>query len=361
MPSTSAPSEPVTDAAAWHYDGVTALRRQVRLVAEGDGFTLTGDGTTGERFAFADLTPGDGDGHRTTFGLTGRPGWRIGFDEGVPADLAARLPGARRYGGWVDRWGLWRAAAVFAAIAAVAVVLVLRTPALVARMVPASVEQRLGELMIGDFGRKGCADPAGRAALAKLANRIDPDDPRLEVHVVKLPMVNAVTLPGGRIVIFDGLLQAAASPDEVAGVIGHEIGHVRARDVMESLLRQMGLSVLLGGLEGHVGGYTNALLATAYSREAEARADGYAITLLGEAKLSPRPTAAFFTRLGHQAGGTERMFAYLASHPVSADRAARFRASAVKGAAYTPALDATEWAALRGICKGETDRVDWRF
>jgi predicted Zn-dependent protease len=227
--------------------------------------------------------------------------------------------------------------------------------------VPASLERRLGEVMVGDFGRKGCVEPVGAAALAKLANRIDPDDPTLEVHVVKLPMVNAVTLPGGRIVIFDGLLQAARSPDEVAGVIGHEIGHVRGRDVMESLLRQLGLSVLLGGMEGHVGGYTNALLATAYSREAEARADGSAIRLLADARVSPVPTAAFFDRLSKGNAGSEKMFAYIANHPLSADRAARFRRSAVGGAHYVPAIDTAEWMALRGICAGETDKMEWRF
>ena len=348
-------------AGVWHYDGVTALRRRVELVADGDGFVLEGDGRVGARVSFAELTPGDGDADGASFGRKGHPGWRITFDGPVPPGIAARLPGAQRYGGWVDRLGLWRAAGIFAVLAAIVLVVVLRTPALLARMIPASVEQRLGEVMIGDFGRKGCADPAGQAALAKLTQRVDPDDPMLEVHVVKLPMVNAVTLPGGRIVVFDGLIQAAQSPDEVAGVIAHEIGHVRGRDVMESLLRQMGLSVLLGGMEGHVGGYTNALLATAYSRDAEARADGRAIEMLRDAKLSPVPTARFFDRLGKGAGSTERMFAYIASHPVSADRARRFRASVAKGAVYTPALDAQDWAALRGICKGETDTVDWRF
>ena len=364
MPSMSAPSDPdggAPSASAWHYDGRTALRRQVRLVADGDGFRLDEDGQAGEHYDFAQLTPADGDGDPRSFGLQGRPGWRIGFTDAPPAAIAERLPRPHRYGGWVDRFGLWQAAAGFAVLAAIAMVLVLRTPALVARMVPASVERQLGEVMIGDFGRKGCVAPAGAAALAKLANRIDPHDPTLDVHVVKLPMVNAVTLPGGRIVIFDGLLQAARSPDEVAGVIGHEIGHVRGRDVMESLLRQLGLSVLLGGMEGHVGGYTNALLATAYSRGAEARADGYAIQLLADAGVSPQPTADFFARLARRSDGQERMFAYLANHPLSADRAARFRRSATAGARYTPALTAQEWAALRNICAGETDTMLWGF
>lgn len=374
MPLTSVPSDPAArvmddalrDAAlpgvpVWHYDGITALRRNARLVADAVGFVLEEAGVAGERLEFSALTPRDGDGAVASYGLKGRPGWRIGFDGPVPVDLARRLPRPQRYGRLVDHIGLWRAALVFAVVAVIAMIVVLRTPALVARLVPPSVERQLGEVMIGDFGRKGCTDPHGSEALAKLARRIDPDDPLLEVHVVKLPMVNAVTLPGGRIVIFDGLLQAAQSPDEVAGVIGHEVGHVRNRDVMESLLRQMGLSVLLGGLEGHVGGYTNAVLATAYSRDAESRADGQAIGLLSDAKLSPMPTARFFLRLSKGADRTERMFAYVASHPVSSDRAARFRRSVRPGAAYTPALDPAEWRALQGICKGETDGIDWRF
>ncbi|MGR6328735.1 M48 family metallopeptidase [Sphingomonas sp. XXL09] len=347
---------------AWHYDGVTALRRRVRLVVAGDHLQLDEDGVRGEALPLARLVPGHADTGRVSYGLRDRPGWRIDLTPPVPAALERRLPRPTRYGGWVDRLGLWRAAGVFAVIAALTVLVVLRTPALLARLVPANVERQLGEAMIGDFGRRGCRDTAGRAALATLAARIDPDDPTLEVDVVKLPMVNAVTLPGGRIVVFDGLLQAAASPDEVAGVIGHEIGHVRHRDVMESLLRQFGLSMLLGGLEGHVGNYTNALLATAYSRDAEAKADDYAITALRDAKVSPLPTAAFFDRLGR--GGTgkaERMMAYVATHPVSADRARRFRASIVRGTAYTPALNAAEWQALKGICRGDTDTIDWRF
>ena len=350
----------------WHYDGQSALRREALLETGDRTFTLVEPGRITGPFAFADLTAGASGGAPglglTRFGLRRVPGWRIEFPDGVPAAIAAHLPGTIRYGGVIDRWGLWRSSAVFAVVAVLAVILVLRTPALVARMVPASVEQRLGEVMIGDFGRRGCADPAGNAALDALVRRIDPYDPRLEVHVVKIPVVNAVTLPGGRIVIFDGLLAAAQSPDEVAGVIGHEIGHVRHHDVMESLLRQLGLSVLLGGMEGHVGGYTDALLATAYSRGAEANADGYAITLMNEAKVSPLPTAAFFDRLGGgKAAKAERMFSYLASHPVSADRALRFKRAMAKDVAYAPALDAGQWQALKSVCRGTSDKFDWRF
>ena len=351
----------MTEARIWHYDGRSALRRQAILVDDGDTFRLVEEARETGPFAWRDLTANDIDAGALSFGLKNAGGWRLGFIDPPPADLAAKLPGQQRYGRLVDRFGLWPASVVFACIAALVVTLVLRTPAAVARLVPASVERRLGDVMVGDFGRRGCADPAGQAALDALVKRLDAADPNLEVHVVKLKMVNAVTLPGGRIVIFDGLLKAAASPDEVAGVIGHELGHVRHHDVTEALVRQLGLSVLLGGLEGHVGGYTNALLATAYSRKAEANADRFAMELLRQSAISPVATAGFFRRLGKGADGAERMLAYLNTHPVSADRARSFERSADPKATYRPTLDASQWAALKTICRGTPTEAGWRF
>ena len=331
------------------------------MVDEGDTFRLVEPERETGPFAWAALVGNDADAGATSYGLKKAGGWRLGFIDPPPPAIAAKLPGRQRYGRLVDRFGLWRASLGFAVLAVLAVVLVLRTPAAVARLVPASVERRLGDVMVGDFGRNGCADPAGQAALDALLKRVDDVDPTLDVHVVRLKMVNAVTLPGGRIVVFDGLIQAAKSPDEVAGVIGHELGHVRHHDVTEALIRQLGLSVLLGGLEGHVGGYTNALLATAYSRAAEDGADRFALELLHGAAISPAATAGFFRRLSKGAEGPERMLAYLNTHPVSADRARRFDAGVQRGAAYRPALDAQQWAALRNICKGAREESGFRF
>lgn len=345
------------EARAWLYDGRSALKREGALVDEGERFRFGDDAPV----AWTDLLPPHADAGASSYGLKGVPGWRLGFDGPLPPALAAKLPHRHLYGGWVDRFGLWPAAALFAAVAALVVVGVLRTPALVARLVPASVERRLGDLMVGDFGRRGCTRADGQAALDALVARVAPGERDLEVHVVAVPMVNAVTLPGGRIVIFSGLLKAARSPDEVAGVLGHELGHVRHHDVTEALVRQLGLSALFGGFEGHVGGYTNALLATAYSRGAEARADRFAIERLRVAAVSPAATADFFRRLGKGADGTERMLAYLASHPVSSDRARAFAASTSAGVPYRPALDARQWAALQAICTGTSEKFEWRW
>ncbi|PZP11555.1 MAG: hypothetical protein DI607_10545, partial [Sphingomonas hengshuiensis] len=264
------------------------------LRVEGNQFVLSEEEGDSATYAFADLVAGPPVGDDAVFGLAGRPGWRIGFHGGPPADLAALLPRAARYGGPIDRFGLWRSVLVLAAIAGIALYLFAQAPSLVARLVPRTFERQLGDLMVGDFGGRLCNKPASAAALDKLVRRLGSDPAQVRVGIANIPVVNAVTLPGGRVLIFEGLLKNAASADEVAGVLGHELGHVAHRDVLESLLRQLGLSVLLGGLEGNIGGYTNALLSTAYSRGAETRADDYAIDALNAAAVNPAATAGFF-------------------------------------------------------------------
>lgn len=367
MPSISAPSDLAGDAVrVWHYDGASGLKREPLLVPAGDGFTLVEDGMGGERHAFADLLARDSVDGDTIYGLKGRIGWRIGFAGAVPPAIAARIARPSRYGAIIDRIGLWPAVGVSAVLAAGAIALFVMTPAFVARAVPPSVERQLGEVMAGDFGNQACDGPGGGEALAALVSRIAPDDRLIEVRVVNLPIVNAVTLPGGKIVLFDGLVKAAASPDEVAGVLAHEIGHVHHRDVMEALLRQVGLSVLLGGLDGNVGGYTNALLSSAYSRRAEEGADSYAIDVLKRAEVSPLPLAAFFNRLAKMEGpskGAFRVTTYFASHPVTSDRARRFVTSARTHRGDRPVLDAQAWTRLRTICSSDPDvkKVGFHF
>lgn len=348
----SAPSDVM--APVWHYDGVTAVRHAAELALRDGGFVLAGHGLPDQVHAFADLEPMGSPGGFLQFGLKKRPGWRIGFLEAPPPEIAERLPRTRGYGRLIDRIGLWPAVIGFAALSAVAVFAVLSAPSVIASMIPRSIEARMGSLMVGDFGKRACATPQGDAALAALTRRMGVASD-VDVRVIDVPMVNAITLPGGHVVLFSGLIQRAGSPDEVAGVLAHELGHVEHRDVLESLVRQFGLSVVLGGLDGNVGGYTNALLSASYSRGAETRADGYAIEAMDKANVSPKATADLFKRLSSaelKVKGAATLMNYLASHPMSADRERRFAASA-KGHAYTPALDAQQWRALRTICEGK--------
>lgn len=342
----------------WHYDGQIGRRRTPRLIADEAGFTLRDEQGSDGPTAWGALVSHGMMGGDAVYGLADRPGWRLGLSGVIPSEIAARLPQEERYGGFIDRVGLARALAICLVIAVGVIFAVLRAPRWITPYIPPSFEKRLGDAIIGDFGGRFCNGPSGQEALDALTRQLNRHRLAIEVRVAKVPMVNAVALPGGKIIIFDQLLHEAASPEEVAGVLGHEIGHVRKRDVMQALLRQAGLSVILGGLSGNAGGYFDALLSATYSRKAERAADLASIEAMKQAQISPLATAQFFARLGEmekKLGEAGIALNYLSSHPLSEDRERLFRASAVKGKAYRAALTRAQWAALADICKNDPD------
>jgi beta-barrel assembly-enhancing protease len=202
-----------------------------------------------------------------------------------------------------------------------------------------------------------------------MTNALDDNPKDLQVEVANIEMLNAVALPGNKVIIFQGLLDQAKSPDEVAGVLAHEIGHVRERHVMQGMLRQMGLAVVLGGFDAGGGGTLNNLLSTTYTRDAEREADDHSLAALKTANVSPVPTAAFFEKLSGMDGSRnmrdrqERtMASYMSSHPLSDERRKLFQKSVVKGKAYQPILTSAEWNELKTMCAQDRNvKSGWGF
>jgi len=341
----------VTRVEAWHYDGVTARRRHPAVRGDDAGLWLSeGDWHDGP-IAWDSLVTRDRNAQGWLLGRRDRDGWRLSLSGAIPPDIVGRLPASERYGGWIDSVGLWKAAAACAVVAAGVVAIGYAAPGWIARAVPMSWERRLGDAMVGDFGTRLCKAPAGRAALSRLVTRIAPDGGDLRVQVTAVPMVNAAALPGGRIVIFEKLLTDARSPDEVAGVLAHEVGHVRNRDVLTALARQAGIGFVLASLTGDVGNALGTLLAARYSRAAESEADAFAIRSLAAARVSPLPTARFFAQLAEMEDKLPTgALGYLSSHPLSRERRRRFERAVATHRGDAPALSRDEWRALRRIC-----------
>jgi beta-barrel assembly-enhancing protease len=351
---------------AWHYDGESAVRRTVEIVTVGNGFLLSELERRFGPFQSADLHYLGEQNGAQVYGLNGRDGWRLGLSGPIPSELAAMLPASQKYGGWIDRLGLWPAAMAFTLGSAAIVGIVMLAPQWLAPLIPASFETSIGDALVGDFGGRFCHTPEGTKALKKLANALDPHTGDLQVEVAKIDMVNAVALPGRKVVIFDGLLREAKSADEVAGVMAHEIGHVREHHVMQSLLRQLGLSLVLGGLQGNSADILGGALSMSYSRGSENEADQHSIKSLAAAGISPIPTADFFKRLSAMGGEEDEskdgkavkdgksLSNYLSSHPQSRERKVAFEKSVVKGKAYHAALTDAEWRDLRSMCTLDT-------
>lgn len=175
----------------------------------------------------------------------------------------------------------------------------------------------------------------------------------IEVRVVDLDMANAFAIPGNRVFLLRGLIDEAESPDEVVGVLAHEIGHVIHRHPLAALIRGSGTAILFGLILGDVfggsviAGLGETAISGAYSRDAETEADTWAIEQANASGIDIRPLAQFFLRLDIEQGDIEKALKYFSTHPQSKERAARILEQAAPG---RPALTVAEWRALQTMC-----------
>jgi len=282
--------------------------------------------------------------------------------------ITHRLPHLTRRAPVRKRGQLFLAA--IAAIASVALIILVLVPTMadqLAEYIPPEGERALGETTLdqirGALDQTGmqpipfCENPQGRAALNKIETRLTDAmtlDQTLTVHVLNHEMVNAFALPGGNIVFFNGLIEEAETPEEVAAVFAHEIGHVVSRDPTRHALRSAGSIGVLGLLFGDFAGgavvlfLTERLIEARYSKDAESDADSFAFDLMRAADLPPTAMGSFFTRLRDRGGEPDAIIAHFLSHPDIADRIAASEGASTGDT--RPLLTDAEWQALRGIC-----------
>jgi Zn-dependent protease with chaperone function len=174
-----------------------------------------------------------------------------------------------------------------------------------------------------------------------------------DIAVLESKVPNAIALPGGKIYLFQGLLEEAESTDEIAGVLAHEIGHVAHRDGLRKLIQAGGTSYLLGLLFGDVTGggaivlVSRYLVDSAYSREAETSADEFAGRAMVALGRPAHPMALLLKRVvGNDSNGP----AFLSTHPVTQQRLKALEKQ-TPSSMGGPLLIEEEWRALKEICK----------
>jgi len=157
--------------------------------------------------------------------------------------------------------------------------------------------------------------------------------------------------------LFEGLLAKSETPDELAGVIAHEMGHVVHRDGTRAVLESAGLSFLFGMMLGDfVGGgavviAAKTVLSSSYSRHAEAAADAYSVELMQKADADAKALGAILSRI---ASAKEEGFELLRDHPDTKARIAAINKATVEYQ-LKPLLTAAEWKALKAICAVPAD------
>jgi Zn-dependent protease with chaperone function len=351
-------------ASAVYFDGTSSRRHEVTLVF-GDRLELHEAPEIVIEWAYADIRRADGPtGMLRLTSLTAPPLARLEIrDAAVAAELISRCghldensPGR---GGVAAIVG-WSLAATISIILVVVFGVPLAADRL-APLVPQAFERRLGDVADAQikalFDGKTCDDAPGQAAFVKLVNAVRESadlDTSSEAAVLSARVPNAFALPGGKVYLFDGLLARAENPDEIAGVLAHEFGHLKHRDGMRNVIYNGGTSFLIGLLFGDVTGSASlvfvarSLVAASYSREAEENADTVSIDVMRRLGRSPKGMGELMFRVtGKQA---DKSLSILASHPLTEDRLQRM-SDEDRPPSGPPLLTAQEWASLKSICK----------
>ena len=163
---------------------------------------------------------------------------------------------------------------------------------------------------------------------------------RYEFHVAKDTSLNAFALPGGVIVVHTALIEATARPEELAGVLAHEVQHVERRHSLRGIVKDLGLRGLVafvaGDLTGSlVGEAAVGLTSLKFSRDGEREADQAGFDALIAAGIDPSGMPSFFETMRRQA--KDGAVAFVSTHPSSADREAALRErSRAATTAFTP-------------------------
>lgn len=276
-------------------------------------------------------------------------------DEDVRAlpQMAALTAQQRR--GNVGRSIGWAALLVFALLPLLLILLFVWQSERIARAAASriSIEQEieLGEQAFAAMSGALQLEDGGSAydAVQTIGKRLTRDSKyRYRFHVVDDAAINAFAIPGGIIVVHTGLIEATRRPEELAGVLAHEVQHVEQRHSLQALIKDLGLRGLWLLLSGDIGGglvgqAAFEMTSLRFSRAAESEADEQGFDELLKARIDPSGMGDFFTTLAKKEGAIAPP-PLLSTHPASDAREAAMRAreAAAKLAPFVP-LDMGPW------------------
>ncbi len=345
------------------FDGETARSHAITVQVLSEGIQINGE--RGKSIGYWDYeglraNPGSGTDHEINLMHPDSPDARLVITDpailGQLTNMAPNIfepPGKRR--GFVFR--LVQIALIIAIIAGLIFVAVPKTAHVIASAIPVKWEMAWGKSVRKQITGKAkvCRNKSGTAALNAMVAQLLQTGPvrdsayTITITVIKTKSQNAYATMGGQIVVFSKLIKEMDGPDELAGVLAHEIAHVIARHPLTHSIEAFTTTIFAGMFGGRASDIGGAMVISAYSRTMEAEADRIAERILSQARISPRGLAKFFQRLQKEYKGGERgALALFRTHPALAERAARLE-SRHQGMTREP-LSPTQWQSVKKIC-----------
>jgi beta-barrel assembly-enhancing protease len=220
----------------------------------------------------------------------------------------------------------------------------------VADRIPIAEETKLGRETFDSMKAQLKLQDSGPAydAVQSIGKRLTQGSKyRYEFHVANDDVLNAFALPGGIVVINSGLIKATQRPEELAGVLAHEVQHVEQRHSLQGMVKNLGLravwALVSGDLGGTLAGQTVVQLTSLkFSRDAESEADANGFDALVKQGIDPSGMPAFFKIMSDKAA--DAPVAFISDHPLSKDReqALQKRVGELKQKNFTE-LEMGEW------------------
>jgi Zn-dependent protease with chaperone function len=197
----------------------------------------------------------------------------------------------------------------------------------VASRFPVSTEVEMGNTMYENMMRAYEVDKRLTTATNDFAKSIDfKTHYPIRITVVKDKEANAFALPGGRIVVFDGIIRRMKTKEELAALLAHEVSHVHYKHSLRNIFRSLGgylfLSLLLNDVNGIVtvlADNSNMLANLTYSRELETEADSKGMAIFKANGLDLKGFVDLFQLLQSEHGDVGSL-KLLSTHPLTAER-----------------------------------------
>lgn len=197
------------------------------------------------------------------------------------------------------------------------------------------------------------------AVAYRIMERSDvPNRDEIWITIADAGFPNAFALPDNSIIVTDELIGMAEQPDELIGVLAHEIAHIEHNHIMKNVIRQIGAGIFFDVVFGGAGAGQAIAIASVnlaglrYSRGDESDADSRGMDYLDAAGISTGGIARMFDRFEDYAAdeGAGNIPTMLSTHPASRERAVAARARAREGLA--PSMDEREWRIVQQACGG---------
>lgn len=195
--------------------------------------------------------------------------------------------------------------------------------------IPVKYEEKIGDIALKQLVSsnelnntkiKSAIEEIGKQLESKSTN----NQYKFKFYIVKDNQVNAFALPGGNVVVFTGLLKKADSPEEVAGVLSHELQHVYKRHGLKRLVKSFGLQALgtifLGDISGAINQAGIQLTALKFDRDEEREADKLGMDLMYESGINPKGMISFFKKLKETEKFSSSLISFLSTHPDTDER-----------------------------------------